>query len=103
MTEDDWARFAQEWRDCYKTYTKQLAEYVSGDYNYMTIDDYHHKSLKELLVKWELQGLWNAFDTACVSNEWHHLDPWDDSVQGVQMLNQLCGKTETMHLVTTRR
>lgn len=99
MTEDDWGRFAQDWRNCYKAFTKQLAEFSedsSEDYPYMTIDDCHRKSLRELMAKWELQGLWDAFDTAAVSWEWHHLEPWDDAVLGVQMLNQLCGRPKTV-------
>ena len=107
MTEDDWGRFAQDWRNCYKAFTKQLSgfsEQSSEDYPFMTIDDYHRKSLKELMAKWELEGLWDTFDIAAVSCEWHHLEPWDDAVLGVQLLNQLCGRPKlgSRHLLVTR-
>ncbi|KAJ5061768.1 HAD-like domain-containing protein [Bipolaris maydis] len=87
MTEEDWGRFAQEWRDSYKIFTKKLATDHSS--TWMTVDDHHLKSLKELIAKWELQGLWEEHEIRALSLCWHHLVPWDDSVLGVQLLNQL--------------
>ncbi|EUC29362.1 hypothetical protein COCCADRAFT_29558 [Bipolaris zeicola 26-R-13] len=87
MTEEDWGRFAQEWRDSYKVFTQKLAADHSS--TWMTVDDHHLKSLKELIAKWELQGLWDEHEIRALSLCWHHLVPWDDSVLGVQLLNQL--------------
>ncbi|EMD66444.1 hypothetical protein COCSADRAFT_34962 [Bipolaris sorokiniana ND90Pr] len=87
MTEEDWGRFAQEWRDSYKVFTKKLAADHSS--TWMTVDDHHLKSLKELIAKWQLQGLWEEHEIRALSLCWHHLVPWDDSVLGVQLLNQL--------------
>lgn len=91
MTEEDWGRFAQEWRDSYKIFTKKLATDHSS--TWMTVDDHHLKSLKELIAKWELQGLWEEHEIRALSLCWHHLVPWDDSVLGVQLLNQLFGRS----------
>lgn len=90
MTEDDWAGFAQEWRDSYKAFTKHMAANPTAPW--MSIDDHHHKSLKELITKWDLDGLWDDVEIRALSLAWHRLEPWEDSVLGVQLLNQLSGK-----------
>jgi 2-haloacid dehalogenase len=91
MTEEHWGQFAQEWRDSYKTFTKKLA--ADPSCTWMTVDEHHHKSLQELLAKWELQGLWDDREIRALSLAWHHLAPWDDSVLGVKLLNQLFGRS----------
>lgn len=89
MTEEHWGQFAQEWRNSYKNFTKKVA--VDPAAVWMSIDDHHRKSLKELIVKWKLEGLWDEAEVRALSLVWHHLVPWEDSVPGVQLLNQLFG------------
>ncbi|RAR10026.1 haloacid dehalogenase [Stemphylium lycopersici] len=87
MTEEHWGQFAQEWRNSYKNFTKKVA--VDPAAVWMSIDDHHRKSLKELIAKWKLEGLWDEAEVRALSLVWHHLVPWEDSVPGVQLLNQL--------------
>ena len=89
MTEEHWGQFSQEWRNSYKAFTKQVAADPAAVW--MSIDEHHHKSLKELITKWELEGLWDEAEIRALSLVWHHLVPWNDSVPGVQLLNQLFG------------
>jgi 2-haloacid dehalogenase len=86
LTEAHWARFAQEWRNSYKVFTKKLADDTSVPW--MSVDDHHLKSLQELIAKWEMEGLWDEEETKALSLVWHSLEPWEDSARGVEMLNQ---------------
>ena len=53
LTDQDWAQFAQEWRDTYKKFVRG---FVPGQTEWRDIDTHHHLSLIELLEKWKLQG-----------------------------------------------
>ncbi|KAI9712305.1 MAG: hypothetical protein M1820_001518 [Bogoriella megaspora] len=85
----DWGLFAQEWRDAYMHYTRGVASGAIPPENYMSIDEHHHVSLKQLIEKWKLQGLWTDEDVQTMSRIWHYLDPWPDAVRGIQELNRL--------------
>ena len=54
----------------------------------VTIDEHHHESLKELLEKWELQGLWTQEKVKEISLIWHRLTPWSDSADGLAALSR---------------
>jgi 2-haloacid dehalogenase len=86
MTEEQWAQFAQEWRNSYKVFTKKLVD--NPPQPWMSVDEHHLKALQELIVKWELEGLWDEDEVKTLSLVWHRLEPWEDSVKGVEMLNQ---------------
>jgi 2-haloacid dehalogenase len=86
MTEEHWLQFAQEWRNGYKVFTKKLVDDPSQPW--MSVDEHHLKALQELVVKWELDGLWDEDEIKTLSLVWHRLEPWEDSVKGVGMLNQ---------------
>ncbi|KAF2445699.1 haloacid dehalogenase [Karstenula rhodostoma CBS 690.94] len=87
MTLAHWADFAQQWRNSYKTFTRKLAADPSVPWK--SVDEHHFESLKELLAKWELGGLWSDEEVRALSLVWHRLDPWSDSVQGIALLNRL--------------
>ena len=89
MTGEDWGRFAQEWRNSYQVFTQQLAADTSIPW--MSVDEHHLRSLKELIGKWELDGLWDEDEIRALSLVWHQLDPWEDSVEGVRLLNTRFG------------
>lgn len=101
MTEEDWGRFAQEWRDCYKAFTQKLAS--DPALPWMSIDEHHHQSLQELLARWGLEGLWDDAQVRALSLAWHQLEPWQDSAAGVQLLSQRFGGSQVSRPAVTRR
>lgn len=87
MTLEHWGLFAQQWRNGYKQFTKKLAEDPSIPW--MSVDEHHLTSLKELTAEWRIEGLWNDEELRSLSLIWHHLEPWDDSAMGIALLNRL--------------
>ncbi|KAF2703107.1 haloacid dehalogenase [Pleomassaria siparia CBS 279.74] len=87
MLLQDWATFAQQWRNTYKKFTKSVA--ADDTVPWKTIDEHYLDSLKELLVEWQLEGLWMDDEVRALSLVWHRLDPWPDSSAGIQALNKL--------------
>jgi 2-haloacid dehalogenase len=87
MTLVHWGMFAQEWRNSYKAFTRKLA--ADPSLPWKTIDEHHLDSLKELLSKWELDGLWRDDEVRALSLVWHRLDPWADSAPAIALLKQL--------------
>jgi 2-haloacid dehalogenase len=86
MSEEQWGKFAQQWRNSYKVFTKQLA--ADPALPWVSVDDHHLSSLKELVTSWELDGLWDDEEIRELSLVWHQLLPWGDSVAGVELLNK---------------
>lgn len=87
MTVAEWGRFAQEWRNSYKVFTKSRAD--DGMLPMKTVDQHHFDSLQELLVAWKLRDLWSAEELQEISLVWHRLDPWTDSGKGMEGFNRL--------------
>jgi 2-haloacid dehalogenase len=87
MTIEHWGLFAQQWRDEYKKFTRKLANDPSLPW--VSVDDHHLTSLKQLLIEWNINGLWDDEELRTLSLIWHHLIPWDDSAMGVALLNRL--------------
>lgn len=87
MTVERWGEFAQQWRNGYKKFTRQLASDASMPWK--SVDEHHLESLKQLLDEWHLGGLWDEGQLRAISLIWHRLDPWVDSALGVSMLNRL--------------
>ncbi|OCK79210.1 haloacid dehalogenase [Lepidopterella palustris CBS 459.81] len=87
MDMDAWGKFAQEWRNTYKAFTKSIAD--DPTLAWKTVDEHHFDSLKQLLVKWELAGLWNDDEIRALSFIWHRLTPWSDTSSGIKELNKL--------------
>jgi 2-haloacid dehalogenase len=85
MSVEDWGRFAQEWRNSYKIYTKTIAN--DPTLPVKTIDQHHLDSLTALLEAWGLESLWNTQELCKISLIWHHLKPWTDSEIGIKALN----------------
>ncbi|KAE9377918.1 haloacid dehalogenase [Stipitochalara longipes BDJ] len=83
LSDADWGRFAQEWRNSYK---KFVSSFVPGQTEWRDIDTHHHLALINLLEKWELEGLYNEEEVKDLSLIWHYLDPWTDSSPGLHKL-----------------
>lgn len=84
LADQDWATFAQEWRNSYKTFTRG---FKSGETPWKDIDTHHYDSLVELLGKWQLTGLYTTEEIKSLSLVWHRLAPWADSSEGIHKLN----------------
>jgi 2-haloacid dehalogenase len=85
MTVVEWGVFAQDWRNSYKVFTKQIAK--DSALPYKTVDEHHLESLHRLLKEHELEDLWSTQEIHAVSLIWHRLDPWTDSENGIKALN----------------
>ncbi|KAI1084967.1 haloacid dehalogenase [Whalleya microplaca] len=80
---DDWATFAQEWRDSYYQFTRS---FEPGKSEWKDIDTHHYEALLELLRKWGLDGVFADAEAHELSLIWHRLQPWEDSAAGIRRL-----------------
>jgi 2-haloacid dehalogenase len=85
LTDQDWAQFAQEWRDSYGSFVRG---FVPGETEWRDVDTHHHLSLIDLLQKWKLDDLYTEDEVKDLSLVWHFLQPWPDSSAGIHMLNK---------------
>ncbi|KAK2762725.1 hypothetical protein FQN54_000899 [Arachnomyces sp. PD_36] len=81
----DWNSFAKEWRKGYGQFTRGFKRETD---TFITVDEFHHNSLKDLLKKHELEGLWSEDEVKDISLAWHKLTPWPDSSKGIAQLNK---------------
>ncbi|EFQ28258.1 haloacid dehalogenase [Colletotrichum graminicola] len=79
----DWGRFAQEWRDSYKSFTR---DHDPGSAPWKDVDAHHYDSLVALLAAWGLGGVYGDEEVRELSLVWHRLRPWADSVEGLRRL-----------------
>jgi 2-haloacid dehalogenase len=80
----DWARFADAWRGLYQP---QLESVRSGKVPWTVLDDLHRQALDRLLVDFKITGLGEA-EIDHLNRAWHRLDPWPDTVAGLQRLKR---------------
>lgn len=83
LTDDDWAKFAQEWRNSYGTFTKT---FVPGVTEWKDIDTHHYESVVELMNRWHVAEAFTSDEMKSLSLIWHYLDPWKDSPDGLKLL-----------------
>ncbi|KAI0012508.1 haloacid dehalogenase [Xylariaceae sp. FL0662B] len=84
MTDDDWAAFAQEWRDSYHVFTRG---FEPGKSEWKDVDAHHYDALRELLRRRGLDGAFaDAEEVRELSLVWHRLRPWDDAAPGIHRL-----------------
>ncbi|EST05559.1 HAD-like domain protein [Kalmanozyma brasiliensis GHG001] len=101
----DWQRFTIKWREQYKLETARLAS--SGNPDRITVDQMHMTALNKLVsalplpdptgtigelpveeVSKALDEAWGQEVRERLNFTWHLLDPWPDSVQGLNELKQ---------------
>ncbi|KAJ4863042.1 haloacid dehalogenase-like hydrolase domain-containing protein [Trichoderma breve] len=85
LTQKDWDRFIQEWRDSYSAFTRSFNKDTDP---WKSVDEHHHDSLVELLEKWDLEGLFTETEIESLSLVWHRLTPWPDSADGLAELGR---------------
>lgn len=81
----DWNSFARKWRKGYGIFTRNFDRETD---TFITIDEFHYNSLKELLREHGLEGLWSEDEVKEISLAWHTLTPWPDSAEGLTQLNK---------------
>jgi 2-haloacid dehalogenase len=78
----DWAAFADAWRAIYRPYMDKVQ---NGEISWTKLDDLHRMMLAETLKKFGIQNL-SDDEKENLNRVWHRLNPWPDSVPGLQRL-----------------
>ncbi len=82
----DWPAFADAWRAGYRpAMARATAGGAAGEGAWANIDTLHREILDTLLPRFGVEGLSDA-ERAHLNLVWHRLDPWPDSVAGLQRL-----------------
>lgn len=74
--------FTLAWRAGYQPAMRRV---MSGELPWMTVDELHLLILRELLQRFQVDGL-EEEAIARLNGVWHRLDPWPDSVEGLRRL-----------------
>jgi 2-haloacid dehalogenase len=79
----DWPKLADEWRR--DGYIGPIRRILDGQEPYVSSDILFRRKLDELLPKYGLSGL-SETDIHHLALSWRRLDPWPDTVEGLQRL-----------------
>jgi 2-haloacid dehalogenase len=80
----DWGRFADRWRE---GYAPMMNKVRSGALPWMKLDDLHRMILDDLLAEFKIEAL-TAAEKDHWNHVWHRLEPWPDSVEGLNKLKE---------------
>ena len=80
----NWEAFVDDWRGLYQPSMEAVR---SGKRPWTILDVLHRESLDILVTKYGLSGLSEA-DKVHLTNAWHRLKPWPDTVAGLTRLKQ---------------
>jgi 2-haloacid dehalogenase len=86
----DWAAFADAWRAVYHPFMDRVR---NGALPWTNLDGLHRMSLAEILKQFKIEGL-SESEKNHLSRVWHRLNPWPDSVPGLERL-------KTRFIITT--
>ncbi|MSP37187.1 MAG: haloacid dehalogenase type II [Deltaproteobacteria bacterium] len=78
----DCAAFADAWRAIYRPYMDKVQ---NGELPWTKLDDLHRMMLAETLKKFDILKL-SDDEKENLNRVWHRLNPWPDSVPGLQRL-----------------
>lgn len=79
-----WDAFAYKWDDAYSL----LVDTYDPSTPFVTVSEYHHTSLVQLVQDENLSGLWSPEELLTLSRQWHYLHPWPDVQRGFAALAQ---------------
>lgn len=78
----DWPAFADEWRGAYRPAMEAV---MRGGSEWVNVDDIYRSALARLLDQYKITELNGPeIDNLCLI--WHRLEPWGDSVPGLERL-----------------
>jgi 2-haloacid dehalogenase len=80
----DWVTFADAWRGQYQP---QMETVRSGQRPWTTLDVLHREALDRVLADFGLEDV-SAADREEFTRAWHRLDPWPDTVAGLERLKR---------------
>ena len=78
----DWFAFADTWRGLYQPAMERVR---AGELDWINLDGLHLMNLHQLLGEFGLDNL-NNEELNHINTMWHRLDPWPDSVAGMNRL-----------------
>jgi 2-haloacid dehalogenase len=81
----DWHDFADQWRAKSRV---SLERVRTGERAWMTLDAIHHENLVELFHEQQIVGLTSSEIEELSRSCWRSLDPWADSVEGLNRLKR---------------
>lgn len=81
----DWDAFARAWR---AGYVPGMARVMSGERSWTTLDVIHRERLDAILCDFDLESAFSEAERADFNLVWHRLDPWPDSVPGLERIKQ---------------
>lgn len=80
----DWAALVDAWRGAYRPSMDRVRK---GEQPWTALDDLHRASLTELVARFGIVGLTDD-DLDHITEFWHRLQPWRDSVAGLARLKR---------------
>ena len=86
LSEQDLESFAVEWR---KGYTGFIQNFNLGKEQWKKIDDVHYSKLIEILKQENYFELLNESQKKEINLLWHKLNPWPDTVEGLNLLKSI--------------
>lgn len=84
MFSQDWLAFTEEWRHSYDVFTDTF----DASKEFVLVDQHHYNALRKLLHHRDLDGLFTDKKLWELTFAWHRLNPWPDSVSGLELLNR---------------
>jgi len=85
MGDRDWLALADEWRKSYGRFTRT---FDPSSKDFVSVDQHHYASLRDLLQQRGILDLFTDKELWSLTFAWHRLDPWSDSVPGLDLLNK---------------
>ncbi len=85
LSESSLEEFAINWR---KGYSDYINEFNKSKQTWKNVDEIHMNKLLELLKDFKLIDNMNDHSINKLNKIWHKLDPWEDSVEGLNLLKK---------------
>ncbi|KAF9886154.1 hypothetical protein FE257_011979 [Aspergillus nanangensis] len=85
MTNQDWLAIAEEWRRSYGHFTQT---FDPAQQPFISVDEHHYRAIHAILKARQLDSLFTDAERWELALIWHRLEPWQDSVQGLHLLNR---------------
>jgi 2-haloacid dehalogenase len=83
LTETDWLGVTEDWRRSYGVFTSNFDTSTP----FISVDKHHHTALQDLLTQRGVREVFTADELWELTLAWHRLNPWGDTVRGLELLN----------------